>query len=120
MVGIDIVDVSRVEGIMKRFGNRFLNRVFSDKELEYVGKRIKPQESLAGRFAAKEAFIKAFNSLEHNVAGETIGDDDISSLSGYILAFNVADEIQFICLYHELVAFLDHLVALTFLPTIAE
>jgi holo-[acyl-carrier-protein] synthase len=60
MVGIDIVDVSRVEDIMKRFGNRFLNRVFSDKELEYVGKRIKPQESLAGRFAAKEAFIKAF------------------------------------------------------------
>ncbi|MBP1734150.1 MAG: Holo-(acyl-carrier-protein) synthase [Deltaproteobacteria bacterium] len=60
MVGIDIVDVLRMEGIMKRFGERFLNRVFTDKELDYVRKRLKPQESLAGRFAAKEAFIKAY------------------------------------------------------------
>jgi holo-[acyl-carrier protein] synthase len=60
MVGIDIVDVSRMEGITKRFGDRFLNKVFSNKELDYVGRRIRPQESLAGRFAAKEAFIKAY------------------------------------------------------------
>jgi len=59
MVGIDIVDVSRIEGIMKRFGNRFLNRVFTSQELEYTGKKMRMQESLAGRFAAKEAFIKA-------------------------------------------------------------
>ena len=65
MVGIDIVDVSRMEGIMKRFGDRFLNKVFTDKELDYVRKRIRIQESLAGRFAAKEAFIKA--------SGETAG-----------------------------------------------
>jgi holo-[acyl-carrier-protein] synthase len=60
MVGIDIVDITRVERIIKRFGDRFLNRVFSEKELDYVGRRMKPQESLAGRFAAKEAFIKAY------------------------------------------------------------
>jgi phosphopantetheine--protein transferase-like protein len=59
MVGIDIVDVSRMEGIMKRFGHRFLNRVFTSQELEYTGKKMRMQESLAGRFAAKEAFIKA-------------------------------------------------------------
>jgi holo-[acyl-carrier protein] synthase len=60
MVGIDIVDVSRMKGIVKRFGERFLNRVFTSRELEYVMKRVKPEESLAGRFAAKEAFIKAY------------------------------------------------------------
>lgn len=59
MVGIDIVDVSRIEEIVKRFGDRFLNRVFTDQELEYTGKKMRMQESLAGRFAAKEAFIKA-------------------------------------------------------------
>ncbi len=59
MVGIDIVDVSRMEGIMKRFGDRFLNRVFTSQELEYIGKKKRMQESLAGRFAAKEAFMKA-------------------------------------------------------------
>jgi len=72
MVGIDIVDVSRMEGIMKRFGDRFLNKVFTDKELDYVRKRIRIQESLAGRFAAKEAFIKA--------SGETAGLREIEVL----------------------------------------
>ena len=72
MVGIDIVDVSRMEGIMKRFGDRFLNKVFTDKELDYVRKRIRIQESLAGRFAAKEAFIKAY--------GETAGLKEIEVL----------------------------------------
>lgn len=72
MVGIDIVDVSRMEGIMKRFGDRFLNRVFTDKELDYVRKRMRIQESLAGRFAAKEAFIKAY--------GETVGFKEIEIL----------------------------------------
>jgi len=60
MVGIDIVDVSRMEGIVKRFGDRFLDRVFTAKEIDYVRKRVRAQESLAGRFAAKEAFIKAY------------------------------------------------------------
>lgn len=63
MVGIDIVDVSRMEGIMKRFGDRFLNRVFTYQELEYIGKKMRMQESLAGRFAAKEAFIKAHGEV---------------------------------------------------------
>jgi holo-[acyl-carrier-protein] synthase len=72
MVGIDIVDVSRMEGIMKRFGDRFMNRVFTAKEIEYVKKRIRAQESIAGRFAAKEAFIKAF--------GETVSFKEIEVL----------------------------------------
>jgi len=59
MVGIDIVDVSRITQAMKRFGDRFLNRVFTSQELEHARKKMRIQESLAGRFAAKEAFIKA-------------------------------------------------------------
>jgi holo-[acyl-carrier-protein] synthase len=72
MVGIDIVDVSRMEGVMKRFGDRFLNRIFTTKELDYVMKRIRARESLAGRFAAKEAFIKAY--------GETVSFKEIEVL----------------------------------------
>src|SRR5690606_32283248 len=59
VVGIDIVDVQRIGQIVKRFGDHFLNRVFTARELEYARKRIRVQESLAGRFAAKEAFMKA-------------------------------------------------------------
>jgi len=72
MVGIDIVDVSRIAHAMKRFGDRFLNRVFTSQELEYAGKKMRMQESLAGRFAAKEAFIKAH--------GEAIGWKEIEIL----------------------------------------
>lgn len=72
MVGIDIVDVQRIDEITKRFGDRFLNRVFTIKEREYAQKRIRAQESLAGRFAAKEAFMKAY--------GTTVGFKEIEIL----------------------------------------
>lgn len=59
MVGIDIVDVSRIASAAKRHGDRFLKRVFTDGELEHVDGMKRKYESLAGRFAAKEAFMKA-------------------------------------------------------------
>ncbi|HBA55772.1 holo-ACP synthase [Syntrophorhabdus aromaticivorans] len=60
MVGIDIVDISRIGDVVKKYGDKFLSRVFTQQELEYAGKKRRMYESLAGRFAAKEAFIKAY------------------------------------------------------------
>jgi holo-[acyl-carrier-protein] synthase len=60
MVGIDIVEIRRITDIVKRYGDKFLNRVFTQQELDYVTKKRRMHESLAGRFAAKEAFIKAY------------------------------------------------------------
>lgn len=59
MIGIDIVDVSRIAGVMERYGRRFLSKVFTPVELEQVAGRKRSAESLAGKFAAKEAFMKA-------------------------------------------------------------
>ncbi len=59
MIGIDIVDVSRIARAVERFGDRFLTRVFTDEELRYAQSRKNMYQTLAGRFAAKEAFIKA-------------------------------------------------------------
>ena len=59
MVGIDIVDISRIADAMEKYGNRFLDRVFTEEEIAYVNRRKRVNESLAGRFAAKEAFMKA-------------------------------------------------------------
>lgn len=59
MVGIDIVDIARIKDIMERYGERFLNKVFTDEEIRYAQGKKRVQESLAGRFAAKEAFMKA-------------------------------------------------------------
>ncbi|NOY65175.1 MAG: holo-[acyl-carrier-protein] synthase [Nitrospirae bacterium] len=61
-IGVDIVDVSRIEAAAKKWGNRFLKRVFTETELAYCFKKAGPYTSLAARFAAKEAFIKALQA----------------------------------------------------------
>jgi holo-[acyl-carrier-protein] synthase len=60
VIGIDIVDITRMTGIMERYGDKFLNKIFTDEEIRYAQGKKRVQESLAGRFAAKEAFMKAF------------------------------------------------------------
>ena len=59
MVGIDIIEIIRMQNMIDRYGDRFLNKVFTDDEIRYAGNKHRASESLAGRFAAKEAFIKA-------------------------------------------------------------
>jgi phosphopantetheine--protein transferase-like protein len=60
MVGIDIIEISRIERLKGLYGDKFLTRVFTDGEIRYAGARKRGDESLAGRFAAKEAFMKAW------------------------------------------------------------
>jgi holo-[acyl-carrier protein] synthase len=59
MVGVDIVEVSRISQLRTRYGDKFLNKVFTDGEIEYARSKRRSDESFAARFAAKEAFIKA-------------------------------------------------------------
>jgi holo-[acyl-carrier-protein] synthase len=59
MVGIDIVDIARIGGVLERHGERFLEKVFAPSEIARAREKRQPQEYLAGRFAAKEAFMKA-------------------------------------------------------------
>jgi holo-[acyl-carrier protein] synthase len=58
-VGIDMVEVSRIDKAMKRWGDRFLNRVFTEGEIEYCHRKAEAPSRYALRFAAKEAFSKA-------------------------------------------------------------
>lgn len=63
MIGVDIIEVARIQGAIERQGERFLNRVYTPAEVDYCEKRGKFKfESLAGRFAAKEAISKVFGS----------------------------------------------------------
>ena len=60
--GIDLVEISRIERSVDRFGDRFLGRVYTPGEKAYcLGKR-NSAESLAARFAAKEAGAKALGT----------------------------------------------------------
>jgi len=61
-IGIDVVEIARIEEMMRRWGNRFGERVFTDEELAYAGDRANRAASLAARFAAKEAFAKALGT----------------------------------------------------------
>lgn len=58
-IGVDLVSISRMEKVLKRWGNRFISKVFTDNEADTCYKRAFPPSSFALRFAAKEAFSKA-------------------------------------------------------------
>lgn len=58
-IGSDIIEVERIRAVLKRFPCRFLQRVFTPLEQEYCLKRKEPALHLSGRFAAKEAIVKA-------------------------------------------------------------
>ena len=59
-IGTDIIEIDRVRAVWERHGERFLRRVFTKGEQEYCLKKKRNSiESLAGRFAAKEAVMKA-------------------------------------------------------------
>ena len=61
-IGVDIVDVARVEGLLARYRDRFVRRCFTDAEAGYARKSVREAERLAGRFAVKEAVLKAFGT----------------------------------------------------------
>ena len=60
--GVDLIEVKRVKSAIKKWGDSFLKRVFTDEELSYAKNRRFPYEHLAARFAAKEAVLKAFSN----------------------------------------------------------
>ena len=60
--GVDLVEVSRFERTARRWGRRFLERVFTPAELDYSSQHRAKAQHLAARFAAKEAVVKAFGA----------------------------------------------------------
>jgi len=61
-VGNDIIDIRRIEKTISRFGDRFLNRIYTDLEKTKSDKRLNRVESYAKRYAAKEACSKALGT----------------------------------------------------------
>jgi holo-[acyl-carrier protein] synthase len=61
-LGFDATDIPRVADMVTRYGDRFLQRVFTEGEIAYCTRRRDPAPHLAGRFAAKEAAMKALGT----------------------------------------------------------
>jgi holo-[acyl-carrier protein] synthase len=61
-IGLDATDLPRVAQLLQRYGDRFLRRVFTEGEITYCTRRRDPVPHLAGRFAVKEAAMKALGT----------------------------------------------------------
>ena len=73
--GVDLIEIARIKEVVARHGKHWLERIFTPAELDYCGKRV---ESLAGRFAAKEAVAKALRSGIGDISWkdiEILGDE---------------------------------------------
>ena len=65
--GIDIIEVTRIEQNVDKYGEKFLKRIFTEKEINYCESRnVQKYQSYAGRFAAKEAVFKAISPIINN------------------------------------------------------
>jgi holo-[acyl-carrier protein] synthase len=60
--GIDITEVPRIRDAIERHGQRFLQRIFTDGEIQYCESKANRVERYAARFAAKEAGMKAIGT----------------------------------------------------------
>ena len=58
-IGLDIVKISRIRTMTERWHTRFLHRLYTEEERRLSSRRVSPYAFLAGRFAAKEAILKA-------------------------------------------------------------
>jgi holo-[acyl-carrier protein] synthase len=61
-IGIDVAEVKRIRAVIESQGERFLRRVFTPEEVAYCEKFKNKYERYAGRFAAKEAAMKALGT----------------------------------------------------------
>jgi holo-[acyl-carrier protein] synthase len=69
MIGIDIVKISRIEKAINRWGDNFIDKIFTENEKKYCKNKINKCQCYAARYAVKESFYKAKN---HNYGWKAI------------------------------------------------
>lgn len=89
-IGVDIVEVGRIERALNLYGERFIRRVFTPEEADYCRKAARPPERFATRFAAKEAALKALGTgwrkglrlLDVQVSNDALGAPSVTLIEG--------------------------------------
>nr|WP_321463768.1 holo-ACP synthase [uncultured Cohaesibacter sp.] len=78
--GNDLIDIRRIEKSLDRFGERFIKRIFTEKEIARSERKSQRAASYAKRFAAKEACSKALGTgLSHGVFWRDMGVSNLAS-----------------------------------------
>ena len=96
-IGTDIVDVERIKASIDNYSSKFINKVFSQEEQGYCNSKSNPEIHYSGRFAAKEAIIKAIKSsgFDQAFSFKNIKIINHSDGSPYVkLDFNYKGEIK--------------------------
>ena len=91
-LGTDIIQISRIDILIKKYGNKFLDHIFTDIEQDICLNKLKPSIHFSGRFAAKEAVKKAILSshIHNNISLksiESISENLLISISLYYSCF---------------------------------
>ena len=76
--GVDIVDVDRIKSSIEKYQDKFLSKVFNKEEQDYCNSKSNPAMHFSGKFAAKEAVMKAVSSSKEL---SSIGFKDISIIN---------------------------------------
>ncbi len=66
-IGIDIIEIDRIQKSVDEYGDHFLNKIYTETEIEYCLSKANKYQHLAARFAAKEAIYKALSSDTNKV-----------------------------------------------------
>lgn len=111
-VGIDIVEITRIKKLIDRYRHHFLQKVYTDREIEFCSGKAFPEIHFAGRWAAKEAFYKALpTALQRSsswksveiVTGDASGRPEIHICSQVLVELFERESIQriFLSISHE-------------------
>ena len=77
-IGTDIVEIERIRAAVNKWGDTFLQRIFSESEISYCFSKRDPFPNLSGRFAVKEATVKALSGV---INGRNIYVGDIEVMN---------------------------------------
>ncbi|MEG4251801.1 holo-ACP synthase [Microcoleus sp. Pol10D4] len=92
--GIDIVEIKRIKEIIDRFGNRFETRCFTETECMAAGTGLNRIQYFAGRFAAKEAVLKALGKgWSQGISWTDIEIERLSTGKPFVILHNRCQEI---------------------------
>lgn len=93
-IGVDLCEVGRIEAAIARHGERFLSRIYTPEERAYCESKLNRMERFAGRFAAKEAAMKALGTgWRRGVAWHDFEVSRIASGQPVIMLHGAAREI---------------------------
>ena len=110
MVGTDIIEVARIEKLIKEKGDKFLNKIYTQDEIKYCeSKGPNKYQHYAGRFAAKEAVFKVLNGERNSENSLTFKNIEILNKNDGAPYVNISDDMMVDCFFRDVEISISHI-----------